>query len=178
MKIFELDKTKHGEIFTVRPLLNPKDTKNSILTYVVDYRINPITLQRGWVYRHLCFALIDGNLEILDYPDDISNHICFDTLKMSSDKYFRMGVYYEYGDIQYRCDVFRNDGLRFDNTHEKREYIVNILKNTNLNLVDALNQQKNKYKDRIVEFLDPVDFEKTIKRKLSDFSDQELFLQI
>jgi len=178
MNIFELNKSKQGDIFTIRPLLNPKNIKNSILTYVVDYRLDPITLQRNWVYRHLCFALIDGELNILDYPDDLSNYINEDSLKMNSDKYFRIGIYYDYDGLQYKCDTFRNDGLRFDNSPEKREYITNILKNTNLNLFEALKYQRNKYKDKIVDYLDPNDFEKTIKKKLSDFSEQEMFLKL
>lgn len=178
MNIFELNKSKQGQIFTIRPLLNPKNIKNSILTYVVDYRLDPISLQRGWIYRHLCFALIDGELNILDYPNILSKNINDESLKMNSDKYFRIGVYYDYDDLYYKCDTFRNDGLRFDNTQEKRDYITDILKNTSLNLFESLKYQKNKYKDVVVDILDPNDFEKTIKRKLSDFSQQEMYLDM
>lgn len=173
MKIFRINSSMDGETFVVRPLLNARDIKNSILSYKIGYVLNPQTLQYDWKYRYLCFALINDELEIFNYSESMSKYITSDTLKMNSSKSIVIDVHVKEGLLSNKYNIVINDKYRFDNTPQKREYIKGVLTNTTLDLNDALKQEKNRIKDMVIDIPDPNDFSKTIKKKLSEIYDNE-----
>jgi hypothetical protein len=61
--IFKIKSSDNGKVFIVRPLLNAKNLKENILSYKVYFN----ELRQEWVYRYLCFALVDDELKIFDF---------------------------------------------------------------------------------------------------------------
>jgi len=147
-EIYKIKKEDKGKTIVVRPLLNAKNLKKNILSYKVGFS----TFNYNWTYRYICFALIDDELKIFDFSKEIldvmnSRSLNSEMLFMNSDKAIKIkikteelnGVYY----LNNKYNIISDDKYRFDNTPEKREYIKNLLTNTELDLEESLKEIKS-----------------------------------
>jgi hypothetical protein len=142
--IFKIKSSDNGKVFIVRPLLNAKNLKENILSYKVYFN----ELRQEWVYRYLCFALVDDELKIFDFSKqthywfvdmDIEKKSSFHMLMMNSDRALKITVKTKMNFFDNEYEIINDDKYRFDNTEEKRIYISKLLKNTDLDLSAALN---------------------------------------
>ncbi len=67
MEIFKIKTENDGEVYNIRPLLNPKDLNKSIVIYKTYFNTTTYT----WSYRYMCFALVNDELKIFDFSKKI-----------------------------------------------------------------------------------------------------------
>lgn len=152
MKIFKISKKDNGSVIIIRPLLNAKNLEENIVSYKIRFGINfTINNKMGcykWSYRYMCFALVNEELKIFNYSEDIHkfiNSIGIPNLfMMNSNKAIKITVGLKEGFLNNKYEIIEDDKFRFDNIYEKRHYIKNLLTTTDLELSESLNQEKAK----------------------------------
>jgi len=147
MEIFKPTKLDDGKTFIVRPLLNAKGMKNKE-PHVMVLETGMKGLYGRPLNNYLCYALVDDELRILQFGEKLRGIILQDQneksgllmLDMKSDRAIKitMRVRQGFADPLYEIKIIHDDKYRFDDTKEKREYISNLLYNTDLDLSKAL----------------------------------------
>ena len=152
METFKIKSEDEGKVFIVRPLLNAKNLKENIVSYKIRFGIN-FSLNGGmgayeWSYRYMCFALVNDELKIFNFSKEIYKLIMTDgipkLLMMDSNKAIKITVGVREGFLDNQYEIVEDDKFRFDNTDEKRNYIKNLLTTTELDLSEALKEEKLK----------------------------------
>jgi hypothetical protein len=148
METFKIKTEDEGKVFIIRPLLNAKNLKENIVSYKIRFGIN-FSLNGGmgayeWSYRYMCFALVNGELKIFNFFKEINKLITSELLMMSSNKAIKITVGVREGFLDNQYEIIEDDKFRFDNTDEKRNYIKNLLTTTDLDLSEALKEEKLK----------------------------------
>ena len=146
MKTFKLKTEDNGKVFIVRPLLNAKNLKENKVSYKIRFGIN-FSLNGGayeWSYRYMCFALVNDELKIFNFSKEINKLITSELFMMNSNKAIKITVGVREGFLYNQYEIIEDDKFRFDNTDEKRNYIKNLLTTTDLDLSEALKEEKLK----------------------------------
>jgi len=146
MEIFKIKPEDEGKIFIVRPLLNNKRL-NTLKDNIVSYKWGFNSLTKEWSYRHLCFALVNEELKIFDFSKEIYKLFSIDGIPekflfMSNDKAIKITVGVKMGFLNNKYEILTDEKYRFDDSEEKRSYILNLLDNTKLDLLEALSETK------------------------------------
>jgi hypothetical protein len=148
MEIFKATIKDDGKSFIIRPLLNAKDLKNHIIrcdTGIKGFMNLPI-------YEFLCFALVDDELKIIRFgrtlfnfmrDNSVTEHV-MEMLQMKCDKAIKLTMRVRQGYPDPLYEIVQDDKYRFDNTPEKRKYISDLLLHTELDLMDALEFEKER----------------------------------
>lgn len=141
MEVFKLTKNDIGKTFIIRPLLNAKNLKENILGFKFYFN----TTEYKWVYRKLCFALVDDKLSIFQFSNEVHNYLKPEMFLMNSNKALKITINLDSDSMlmENHYEIIENDKYRFDDTNEKKDYIKNLLTNTELDLSKALNQVKS-----------------------------------
>jgi hypothetical protein len=135
--VFKLSAKDKGKSFTIRPLLNPKDVNKSILSYKIWFN----RFKCEWMYKHLCFALVNDKLCTFNFSGELYNKMPHEMFLMDSNKALKVTI--DTVDIEDKTlmknnyEIIEDDKYRFDNTEEKRKYITSIL-GTGLDLSESL----------------------------------------
>lgn len=148
--IFKCKIEDEGKILIVRPLLNIKDMTKHILSYKTTFS----EIQHKWNYRYLCYALVNDEFKIFDFSkkihefflemDSIPSHM----LMMNSDRALKITIKTKQGFLDNEYEVIHDDKYRFDNTPEKKKFILkHYSDNKHLDLSEALKQQENFVKE-------------------------------
>lgn len=148
--IFTITREDIGQTYIIRPLLNKKDPNKSIKEF--KYYLSE---DKRWFYKFLCFALVNDELKIILFGKQLYQEfknkkdiLPLQLLNLTNNKAVQVKVKEtKVNDISFidnRIKIIRDDKYRYDNTPEKREWIVNLLDNTNLDLDKALEQEKSK----------------------------------
>lgn len=142
MEIFKIKLEDKGKVFIVRPLPNAKNLKENILSYKTGFSNN------RWSYRHMCFALVNDELNIFNFSKEVHKLIMIDgipkLLMMDSNKAIKITVGVREGFLDNQYEIIEDDKFRFDTDDEKRNYIKKLLTTTDLDLSQALKEEKLK----------------------------------
>ena len=140
MDIFKISTQDKGKEFIVRPLPNIKDLNNNILSY--RFYFNEFNFR--WSFRYLCYALVNGNLEIFNFPEEIRKYITPDILSASNNIALKIKVDTKQGFLNNQYELIEDDLFSFNRTKESKAYIENLLTSTDLDLEKALDEEKDK----------------------------------
>lgn len=154
MEIFKIKLEDEGKVFVIRPLIDMKNPNTSIVSYEIAG--SGVGFSGRPLIRYMCYALIDGELKIFWFGEHIKKIISDGRSIMlrytsSSAIKITVGVKYIPGSVQKfidnDCVVITDDAYRFDNTDEKKNYLINLFNNADMSLESALSIMKNSFSD-------------------------------
>jgi hypothetical protein len=152
MSIFKPTKLDDGRTFIVRPLLNAKGMEKKehhvlvLETGMKGFREKPIR-------NYLCYALVDDELKIFQFGETLRSIIHDQNMKnglmmdMKSDRAIKITMKITQGYADPTYEIIHDDKYRFDDTKEKRDYISNLLYNTELDLSKSLEEATEKVRE-------------------------------
>lgn len=152
METFKIKIEDEDKSFIIRPLPNVKNLKENIVSYKTRFGIN-FSLNGGmgsyeWSYRYMCFALVNNELKIFNFSKEIYKLIMTNgipkLLMLDSNKAIKITVGVKEGFLDNQYEIVEDDKFRFDNIDEKINYIKNLLITTDLDLSEALKEEKLK----------------------------------
>jgi len=138
MEVFKIKIEDEGKVFIIRPLPNAKNFGQNITSYKLRF----CTTKYEWVYRCMCFSLVNGELKIFNFSKEIFKLIFARLFPMNSDKALKVTVALREGFLDNKYEIIEDDKFRFDNTPEKRNFIKNLLMTTELDLLEATKKEE------------------------------------
>ncbi len=191
-----IDNNKEGDIIIIRPLVNVKNFKNNILTHKSNFGID------GWIYKYMFLARIydnefNGELkafycgekihkilqkEIKNRVKSLDNILPMSPLSNCAIKIImKHPVKLKHDDnyelMDYDCEIIHDDKYYYAHNEEEKEYIKNLLNNTDIDIEKEFDIQKDKIKDVIVEIPIIKRIETIEKFKLGDIFEKEKLLK-
>lgn len=130
-----------NQLSSLKEIENLTNLKENILGFKYSFNIE----QYRWVYRKLCFALIDDKMRIFQFPDEVHNYLKLEMFLMNSNKALKITINLDSESLfmENIYEIIEDDKYRFDDTIEKKDYIKNLLTNTDLDLSKTLNHIKS-----------------------------------
>lgn len=159
MDVFKITPKNDGQVFIIRPLLNIKNLNKPFLSFKSYFNSNLYQ----WEYNRLCYALVNDELKIFKFKNSILKHLSYEMFLMNSDKALKITVKIKNGYLNNDYEIIQDNEYNFNITAEKRIYIENLLTTTNLDLYEALKEEKNKISNLEVTFISPINGSKIVK---------------
>lgn len=142
MDFFRITKDLKGKTIIIRPLLNLYDMNSSILSYKSNFNM----LNGRWIYKHICFGIIENELKVFEFSDEVYSKFPAGILYCNSNKALKIHVDtidsngYTFLNNKYDIDI--DDKYNYSDTNEKRAYILDMFESKNINLSDVLESRK------------------------------------
>lgn len=159
MDVFKITPKNDGQVFIIRPLLNIKNLNKPFLSFKSYFNSNLYQ----WEYNRLCYALVNDELKIFKFKNSILKHLSYEMFLMNSDKALKITVKIKNGYLNNDYEIIQDNEYNFNITAEKRIYIENLLTTTNLDLYEALKEEKNKISNLEVTFISTINGSKIVK---------------
>ncbi len=151
MDIFKITTKDEGKVFIIRPLPNIKNIQKSIVSYKTYFN----KVEYRWDYRYMCLAMVNDELKIFDHFKRIHELMFSDgvpkMILMDSNKAIKMTVNIREGFPDPQLEIISDDKYRYDATEEKKQFIKNLLESSELDLLVALEEEKERISDRKIE---------------------------